>query len=84
MYLTRVRWSTTPCPSGRKMTRAALAYGTARVDAADAGDVGRCRDRLRCRASLAQTQGGLPSVGQRRRTRALRHNVWGEARSVMQ
>jgi hypothetical protein len=84
MQSTRVRWSTAPCPLGRKMTRAALAYGTARVDAANAGDVSPCRGRLCRRASLARTRGGLPSVGQRRRTMALQHNEWGEARSVTQ
>jgi hypothetical protein len=84
MQSTCVWWSTTPCSSGRRMTCAALAYGAARVDAGDAGGVGRCRDRLHCRASSARTWGGLPSVGQRRHTTALQHSARGEAWSVTQ
>jgi hypothetical protein len=61
-----------------------LAYGAAKVYAADAGDNGRCRGWLPRRASSACTQSGLPSVGQRRRTAALQHSVQGEAQSVTQ
>jgi hypothetical protein len=52
------------CPVGRRMMSTALAYGAARVDTADAGDVGCCRGRLHYRASSTHTWGGLRSIGQ--------------------
>jgi hypothetical protein len=77
MQLVCIWWSTAPCPSGRRMTRAALAYGAARVGATDTGGVGWCRGRLRRRASSPHTWGGLPSIGQRRHTMALQHSMRG-------